>query len=41
VGGRADIAEDTVQADDVVLDHVLQEVNTDQVPTCIDAVFML
>jgi hypothetical protein len=38
MGGRAEIAEDSVQADDAVLDHVLQEVNTDQVPTCIDAV---
>jgi hypothetical protein len=33
MGGRAEITEDTVQADDAVLDHVLQEVNTDEVPT--------
>jgi hypothetical protein len=26
MGGCAEIAEDTVQADDAVLDHVLQEV---------------
>jgi hypothetical protein len=41
MGSRAGIAEDTVQADDTVLDHVLQEVDTDHVPTCINAIFML
>jgi hypothetical protein len=41
MGGRAEIVEDTVWTDDAVLNHVLQKVDTDQVPTWMDAVFML
>jgi hypothetical protein len=41
MGGRVEIVEDTVRADDAVLNHVLQKVDRNQVPTWIDAVFML
>jgi hypothetical protein len=41
MGGHAEIVGHTVWADDAVLNHVLQKVDTDYVPTWIDAVFML